>query len=127
VPLVRPKASPLLYFDFVELCGGVGAVTKAAHSLGLAVALPLDLSASRHYNLADLRLLEWVIHMIDEKRFRAFLLEPPCTTFSPAAHPCLRSYKQRYGFCRENPRVMHGNCLAFKSLFPHNFVWGSCF
>ena len=116
LPLVKPKASPLLYFDFVEICGGVGAVSGAATGLGLVVAPPLDLSASRHYDLTNERLLEWVIHMIAEGRFKSFLLEPPCTTFSPAAYPCLRSYKEPYGFCRENPRVIHGNCLAFRSL-----------
>ena len=115
-PLVKPKASPLLYFDFVEICGGVGAVSEAARGLGLSVAPPLDLTASRHYDLTDLRLLEWIIYMIEQRRFPAFLLEPPCTTFSPAAHPCLRSYKLPYGFCRENPRVIHGNTLAFRSL-----------
>eukprot|EP00435_Cladocopium_sp_Y103_P048109 s535_g14.t1 len=56
--LVRPKASPLMYYDFVEVCGGVGAVTTAAAALGLVCAPPLDLSASRHYDLTDLRLLE---------------------------------------------------------------------
>lgn len=95
-PLVRPKASPPLYFDFVEFCGGVGAVSSAATKLGLVVAPPLDLSASRHYNMEDLRLLEWAIFMITEGRFRSFLLEPPCTSFSPAAYPCVRSYRQPY-------------------------------
>ena len=113
---VRPKASPLLYFDFVEICGGVGAVSDAAIGIGLVVAPPLDLSASRHYDLTDLRLLEWILHMVAEGRFRSFLIEPPCTSFSPAAFPCVRSYKLPYGFCRENPKVMHGNCLAFRSL-----------
>ena len=113
---VKPKASPLLYFDFLEICGGVGAVSAAASEIRLSVAPPLDLSASQHYDLTDLRLLEWVIYMISERRFLSFLVEPPCTTFSPAAHPCLRSYKCPYGFDRENPRVLHGNCLAFRSL-----------
>eukprot|EP00435_Cladocopium_sp_Y103_P017362 s4386_g4.t1 len=115
-PLIRPKASPLLYFDFVEICGGVGAVSSAAVDLGLVVAPPLDLSASLHYNLCDLRLLEWAIYMIEENRFASFLCEPPCTTFSPAAHPNLRSYVLPYGYDRSHPRVIHGNCLAFRSL-----------
>ena len=114
--VVQPKASPLLYFDFVEICGGVGAVTKAASSLGLVTAPPLDLSESRHYDLKDLRLLEWVIVMIAEGRFKSFLVSPPCTTFSPAAYPNLRSYRQPYGYQRDHPRVLHGNGLAFKSL-----------
>lgn len=56
--LVLPKASPPPYFDFVEFCGGVGVVSSSAAKLGLAVAPPLDFSASRHYNMEDLRLLE---------------------------------------------------------------------
>eukprot|EP00435_Cladocopium_sp_Y103_P070841 s475_g36.t1 len=114
--LVRPKASPLLYFDFVEICGGVGAVTAAAADMGLSVAPPLDLSESVHYDLRGLRFLQWTIMMIEENRFRSFLIAPPCTTFSPAAYPNLRSYQQPYGYFREHPRVLHGNCLAFRSL-----------
>ena len=116
LPLVTPKASPLLYFDFVEFCGGVGAVSAAAVDMGLVVAPPLDLSKSKHYDLSDLRLLEWSIMMIEEGRFRSFLIAPPCTTFSPAAFPNLRSYRQPYGYSRLHPRVLHGNCLAFRSL-----------
>eukprot|EP00435_Cladocopium_sp_Y103_P053797 s2167_g17.t1 len=115
-PIVRPKASPLLYFDFVEICRGVGAVTSAAADLGLVCAPPLDLSASEHYNLCDLRLLDWAIYMIESGRFGSFLCEPPCTTFSPAAYPNLRSYLLPYGYDRSHPRVIHGNCLAFRSL-----------
>lgn len=54
-PLVRPQASPLLCFGFVDICGGVGAVSSAAASLGLVVAPSLDLSASRHYDIGALR------------------------------------------------------------------------
>ena len=114
--IVKPKASLLRYSDFVEICGGVGAVSSAAQELGLVVAPPLDLSASKHYNLCDLRLFEWVIYMIVENRFKSFLVEPPCTTFSPAAFPALRSYREPYGFDRLHPRVLHGNCLAFRCL-----------
>ena len=84
--------------------------------MGLVVAPPLDLSKSKHYDLSDLRLLEWSIMMIEEGRFRSFLIAPPCTTFSPAAFPNLRSYRQPYGYSRLHPRVLHGNCLAFRSL-----------
>lgn len=115
-PLIRPKASPLLYFDFVEICGGVGAVSAAACELGLVCAPPRPFGVPALYDMCDLRLLEWVIYMVEENRFRSFLLEPPCTTFSPAAYPCLRSYQEPYGFDREHPRVLHGNCLSFRSL-----------
>ena len=54
--------------------------------------------------------------MIEENRFRAFLIEPPCTSFSPAAHPAVRSYREPLGFDRLNPKTLHGNILAFRSL-----------
>lgn len=111
---MKPKASPLLHFDFVEICGGVDAVSEAARGLGLSVAPPLDLSASRHYDLTDFRLIEWIIYMIEQRRFPAFLLEPPCTTFSPAAHPCLRSYKLPYLVFVVRTRAL---CMATVWLF----------
>ena len=78
----------------------------------------LDLSESRHYDLASLRLLEWAIYMIEEDRFRSFFVEPPCTTFSPAAHPAVRSYREPLGFDRTNPKTLHGNTLAFRAACP---------
>ena len=62
------------------------------------------------------RFLEWVIYMIEERRFRSFLVEPPCTSFSPAAHPAVRSYREPLGFDRRNAKTFHGNLLAFRAL-----------
>ena len=83
--------------------------------LGHSVAPPLDLSSSRHYNMTDVRLLEWAMHMIEQKRFRSFLSEPPCTTFSPAAHPAVRSYQQPEGYDMSCPKTFLGNLLANRS------------
>ena len=69
---------------------------------------------SKHYDLGCLRMFEWLIMMVSGGCFRSFLISPPCTTFSPAARPCLRSYRLPYGFDRLHPRVVHG--LAFRSL-----------
>ena len=54
-----PQKSPLLYFDFVEFFGGSGRVSSCMSDLGHSVAPPLDLSSSKHYDIADERLLEW--------------------------------------------------------------------
>eukprot|EP00435_Cladocopium_sp_Y103_P039758 s1997_g10.t1 len=107
-PIVK---QPLLYFDFVEICGGAGKVASSMHGLGHSVAPVLDLSNSRHYDLSSERLLEWIIYMIEENRFA-----PPCTTFSPAAHPAVRSYREPLGFDQKNPKTLHGNLLAFRTL-----------
>ena len=111
-----PFKAPLMYYDFVEICGGAGKITSAMASFGFVCAPVLDLSESRHYDLASLRLLEWAIYMIEEDRFRSFFVEPPCTTFSPAAHPAVRSYREPLGFDRTNPKTLHGNTLAFRAL-----------
>ena len=107
--------SPLLYFDFVEICGGSGGLSKAAAALGLVVAPVLDLSESSHYDLGSLRLLEWVIHMLESKRFKSCTVEPPCTTFSPAASPAVHSYLVPLGFDRLGPKTWRGNLLCFRS------------
>jgi hypothetical protein len=110
-----PFKSPLLYFDFVQFYGGAGVVSHHMSGLGFCVAPVLDLSNSRHYDMSDLRLLEWSIHMIEEGRFRFFLVEPPCTSFSAAAHPSVRSYKEPLGYDRTEKKTFHGNLHAFRS------------
>ena len=107
-----PFKAPLMYYDFVEICGGAGKITSAMASFGFVSAPVLDLSASRHYDLASLRLLEWIIYMIEGNRFKSFFVEPPCTIFSPA----VRSYREPLGFDRLNPKTFHGNVLAFRAL-----------
>ena len=108
---------PLFFFDFVEICGGgAGRVSDAMASLGHVVAPVLDLSMSSFYNLCELRLLEWVLHMLAEKRFGSCMVEPPCTTFSPAAHPAVRSYDVPVGWDRLLPKVLHGNTFSFSKL-----------
>ena len=48
--------------------------------------------------------------------FRSFFVEPPCTTFSPAAYPSVRSYENPVGYDRLCPKTYVGNLLAFRSL-----------
>ena len=105
-----------LCFDFVEIFGGVGRVSEAMASLGYTVAPVLDLTSSKAYDLGTLDMLRWVIHMVESGRFRSLLLAPPCTTFSPAAHPACRSYKVPKGWFRRRPKVFFGNLMAFRSM-----------
>ena len=39
-----------------------------------------------------------IIFMMEDDRLDSFLVSPPCTSFSPAAHPMVRSYAQPRGF-----------------------------
>ena len=105
-----------LSFDFIELCGGAGVVTKQMSLLGFVCAPVFDISYSRRCDVTNRKVFAWIAFMCESGRLRSFLAAPPCTTFSPAAHPCLRSYKQPLGFDRRHPRVLQGNDLAFSCL-----------
>ena len=110
-------------FDFVEIFGGSGTLSKAAAELGLVTCAPIDLSKSPHHDISNHKLLDWIFQMIHEKRFRSLICEPPCTTFSPAQHPASRSYKMPFGFDRRDPKTHLGNLLAFRSFAILWFAW----
>ena len=101
-----------LSFDFVEVFGGAGVVTRHLCNMGVVCAPVLDISYSPHYDLKVPRTLSWVIFMLEQRRLKAVLVAPPCTTFSPAAYPPVRSYKNPRGFIRALWKVRHGNRLA---------------
>ena len=66
---------------------------------------------------------------MQSKRVRAIALEPPCTSFSAAAHPACRSYQQPRGWNQKSRKVWCGNRLAFACLTlllaaAHNRVLG---
>ena len=71
------KKALLMCFDFVEICGGAGKVGDSLSRLGHSVGPVLDLSESVHYDLTSLRLMEWLIYMLEEGRFRSFLVGSP--------------------------------------------------
>ncbi len=88
LPAPAPTSGLDFVFDFVEICGGSGVVSEHVSRLGLTVCTPIELSDSPHFDLKNPRLVEWVCFMLQKGRFRSVMLEPPCTTFSAAAHPC---------------------------------------
>ena len=100
-------------YDFIEVCGGSGVVSSAMSELGYIVGPIIDISFSPHYDMTKLRTLEWLMFLLREDRLRSLMLEPPCTTFSPAAHPMVRSYRVPRGFNQKLPKVWFGNRIAF--------------
>ena len=105
-----------LYFDFIEICGGSGVVTAELVKLGVVCGPVFDLSLSKRYDLCNKRVVEWFLYMMEYGRLRSFLVAPPCTSFSPAAFPAVRSYACPRGFDPRHPKVLLGNCLAFIAL-----------
>lgn len=113
----RPSSGLDFSFDFVEICGGAASVSKWLADWGYSVMPPIDITYSRHYDLRNIRLVEWLAYMFSKRRIKAAMIEPVCTSFSPAAHPAVRSYKQPKGFVRDDPKTLLGNIIAFRCLF----------
>ena len=108
---------PLAYrFHFIEICGGAGKITASMVGMGWHCGPVLDLEASVHYDLGALRLLQWVIALLEEGRLDSFIVEPPCTTFSPAQHPASRGYDCPRGYDPTEPKTLKGTVLALRAL-----------
>eukprot|EP00435_Cladocopium_sp_Y103_P055970 s92_g18.t1 len=113
VEIPRPLA---LRYHFIEVCGGAGKISKILSDRGWIAGPVLDLERSEHFNLENLRVLNWIYHLLEEGLLDSCMLEPPCTTFSPAQHPALRSYNEPRGFDPTEPRTLQGTTLALRSL-----------
>ena len=111
-----PQKPLALCFDFMEICGGSGRVSGFVASAGYVTGPVIDIERSPEYDLQETRVLEWILYMLQEGRLSNVMVQPPCTTFSGAAHPCLRSYRRPEGFDRRFPRTRVGNRLAFAAL-----------
>ena len=109
----RPRA---FRFHFIEICGGAGKVSKEVAAYGWIVGPVIDLDRSPAYNFALLRVLEWILFMLEEGRLDSFMVEPPCTTFSPAQYPPSRSYACPRGFNPKDPKTLTGTTLALRAL-----------
>lgn len=105
-----------LNYEFIEICGGAAVVTKELIQLGVICGPVIDVSVSKQFDLREHRVIEWIMFLLEEDRLMSFLVSPPCTSFSPAAHPCVRSYKIPRGFNQADPKVKFGNQLAFAAL-----------
>ena len=101
-------------FDFVEIFAGSARVTEAMENLGFSVSPPIDLSFSEELDLQAPKVMEWLAHLICNRFIKAFVIEPPCTTFSIMSRPALRSKEFPYGFEPWEEKTHTGNVLAMR-------------
>ncbi len=105
-----------LWFQFLEICGGAGVVTREILNLGVSAGPVFDLSVSPQFDMVDHKVLRWLVFMMEQGRLLSWPCSPPCTSFSPAAHPSVRSYACPEGFDQTNKKVIIGNSLAYGML-----------
>ena len=109
----RPRA---FRFHFIEVCGGAGRVSHFMRMYGWNVGPVIDIDRSPAYDFSLLRVLQWLAHLIENDLLGSFMVEPPCTTFSPAQYPASRSYTSPRGFDPNEPKTLLGTTLALRAL-----------
>ena len=108
---------PLAFsFEFIEVFAGAAKISDCLLSLGIQVGPALDIGESPEYNMKMVHMIEWLTHLVRERRLLAFFLGPPCTTFSIMRRPRLRDPTQPYGYRPIGEQAMTGNTLALRSL-----------
>eukprot|EP00435_Cladocopium_sp_Y103_P059653 s1616_g21.t1 len=99
-------------FDFIEVFSGASLVSHVVAQHGFVVGPPLDIGISAEYNLAFNHVMHWLTFMLAEKRLKALLASPPCTTFSIMRRPRLRSAECPFGFDPTDEQTHTGNLLG---------------
>ena len=108
---------PLAFrFDFVEVFAGSAKVTHSMDSLGFSCCPPPDISESCEFDFMRTHVMEWLSYLIANRLVKAFMVEPPCTTFSIMRRPALRSKERPYGFCPHDSQTKTGTVLALRGL-----------
>ena len=104
-------------FDFLELCCGRSSpLIKACTNVGLRCGPKLDLLLHEAWDIRTGRLIEWVVFLVYNRRVLWFHCGAPCTTFSIARCPKLRSKLCPLGFDPSEDKTQLGNLLLFRTL-----------
>ena len=102
-------------FDFIELFAGASKISGAVAARGITVGPPNDIAISPEYDLRWAHVMEWISFMISEKRLKAFMSSPPCTTFSIMRRPKLRDPSTPFGYDTTDKQTQLGNILGQRS------------
>ena len=100
--------------DFLELYAGSAGMSKAMLAAGFSVGPPIELQEG--WNLADESLFRLVLQMCAAGRVGLVWVGPPCTTYSLARHPRLRSSEQPWGIDPLDPETAAGNLHLHQGL-----------
>ena len=115
-PLIPRSPSPET-FEFLEVYAGCSHLSKTMVKLGLRVLPPIELRDG--WDLQDRSLFWGIMGLVRSGRVRFIWLAPPCTTFSLARNPKLRSTTQPWGLnLLENDTLTAIFMLARRCFWP---------
>ena len=109
----RPLA---FFFDFLEVGCSTGEVSRLLAERGFCVGPQVSIKESPVYDIMQLRTLEWLIHLIHQKKLKSFLCWPPSATFRFGSWPSWRSASFPKGSWPGQPRTRAANGLALRYL-----------
>ena len=86
-------------FDFLELCCGPRApLSEAFAKQGLRTGPRIDLATHAMWDLRTGRIVEWLLFFAEGRRVWWLHSGVPCTDFSVAHHPTVRTHERPWGF-----------------------------
>ena len=101
-------------FDFLEVYSGCSRLSLAMKKKGFSVLPPIELKQG--FDMCERPLFLALLGLVRIGRIRFIWVAPPCTTFSLARTPKLRSLKVPWGFDLLHPKVVAGNLHAGQAL-----------
>ena len=109
----RPLA---YYFDFIEVGLQQGAVSTCLSQLGLRTGPTISFALSPAYDLISVRTIEWLIHLMRQRKLRSLLIVPPVFDFAAGSWPSWRSTGEPKGRPPLSKRTAFSNALALRCL-----------
>ena len=116
-PLEGPDPERLLAerFDVICVCCGVNApLLTAMAKVGLRTGPKIDIAQHRLWDIRQDRIILWLIFLIRNGRLWYLHLEVPCTDFSTAKRPYLRSKHRPFGFVPDDPARAKANSMLLR-------------
>ncbi len=111
-----PSRPLSFHYDFLEIFSGSAKVSLFLAKMGFTVGPPVDLSTSLEFNMEWVHVISWLTFMVSSGQVAAFMVEPPCTTFSIMRKPPLRSKDKPFGHNPLDNQTRNGNLLAQRAL-----------
>ena len=82
----------------------------------LRVCYLIDLTVSRHYDLTAVKLLDWILQMLQERPPKSVGCESSCTTLLPVQQLASRPYEIMLSSDRTERRALTGTTLTLRCL-----------